>query len=252
MPTFDRHSYIDQYDHLRSMPSASMSVYLGTILSAAPTVQRVLDVGAGTGQFALPIAQACPNAIVEALDPSARMIEKLNDKLHRCKQDNVRLRHCMLSDIPSTSKYDLLLLSEVVHIFDDPIQLVNKLASLTDSHGCIAIRTSSQEQLRRQQWYRHFPTARLIDMHRHHPIELLSEGLRQRGLVVSEVLVDESRTISSACFLQMITAKMFSTLDLLGEGEFSEGCRFLHKELLNTATYFYDYEMTLLVARSLE
>jgi hypothetical protein len=97
-------------------------------------------------------------------------------------------------------------------------------------------------------WYRFFPTARLVDMMRHPPLERLREALRQRGLVVEELVVNESRAVSASAFVDLLCRRAFSTLHLIDAGAFDAGCLSLTRELANVTDYIYDYEMTLIFA----
>jgi len=88
-------------------------------------------------------------------------------------------------------------------------------------------------------------------MCRHPPLELVVEVLRSYGLVVSETVIDESRTIPAELFTRILLQKGYSTLHLLSTREYDEGCAKVKEEVPSSGTYYYDYQMTLIVARGL-
>jgi SAM-dependent methyltransferase len=248
--TFEWDSYAACFDEFRTIPAPTMQLYLDMITRTVPSPKRALDLGAGSGQFTIALALAFPGITIEAAEPSSQMRAKLAQNVGRTNDANVVIRSESLTELPALPAFDLVVLSEVIHLLD-PILLVQKLLSLTKTAGCVVIRTSSQEQLRRRDWYRFFPPARFVDILRHPPLELIEQMLRSNGFLVSQTIIDESRRVSAESFRHLLTRRMFSTLYLITDEEFEEGCARVESELRGTVEYNYDYEMTLLTARRL-
>jgi 2-polyprenyl-3-methyl-5-hydroxy-6-metoxy-1,4-benzoquinol methylase len=246
---FGDQKHAHQYQGLRAIPRPILDKYVDEILRGGSSVRRILDVGAGTGQFTIAFASALPDALVESLEPARPMFEELAKQVRLSKLLNVTLRPAALEGFKPESRFDLLVLSEVVHLFADPLALVDRLVGLLRPQGTIAFRTSSQAQLRTRDWYRFFPRARLVDMVRHPPLELLAEALTQQGFLVSETILDESRRMPTRHFLEMIRHRAFSTLYLISDDEFQTGYLRLSAETQGSTDYHYDYRMTLLAAR---
>lgn len=247
---FECRGHARRYRTLRAVPRPVLSLYLKAILSTDLRPRRVLDIGAGTGQFTVALASALPRATIESLEPAEAMRMELHRRVARARLRNVKLTPLPLESFSDDATFDLLVLSEVIHLLGDPVRVVDRIVRLVRPGGTIAIRTSSQAQLRSRDWYRFFPSAKLVDMHRHPSLDLLSEALTQRGLSVSEAVVDESRPLPTALLLRMFEQRAFSTLHLIDKKEFQRGLQRLSLDVRGAAHHYFDYRMTLLTARS--
>ena len=243
--TIRKHAEI--FAHVRSLPDRLLKQYMH-IFSMISDPRQILDVGGGTGQFTVALAKTFPLAVVEGIEPASAMFRKMKDFVQRSQIGNVRLVSKRLEDISPIPAYDFVLLSEVSHLFDNGLDLVRRLRTLLMPKGVIAIRTSSHSQLIERDWYRFFPHARLIDLERHHSLELLKEAFRLSGFHVSEIVVDESRDVPALEFATLLTQRGYSTLHLITETDFQSGCDYLQSVTRENSSYYFDYKMTLLVA----
>lgn len=248
---FIQREHAERYADLRSIPQAMLEGYVRLILRSCNAPMRIADVGSGAGQFTVALASALPTVTIDSFEPAPAMREAAARLIEDLRLSNVHLRPTRFEEFSGTDTYDLILLSEVIHLFADPLALLDKLVAHLKPHGTIAIRTSSQSQLRARDWYRFFPRALLIDMRRHPPLELLVDALRFHGLLVSEIIFDESRALPANRFAALLTDRGFSTLYLISDAEFGAGCARMAREVLSADTYYYDYKMTLLLARGL-
>ncbi|MEE9592171.1 MAG: class I SAM-dependent methyltransferase, partial [Thermoplasmata archaeon] len=73
---FDRIAH--RYDETRTLPSSQMEAVMGHLVSALSSYDRVLEVGVGTGRFAIPLQRAGIPLI--GVDISARMVARAREK----------------------------------------------------------------------------------------------------------------------------------------------------------------------------
>jgi ubiquinone/menaquinone biosynthesis C-methylase UbiE len=101
----------------------------------------VRDIGAGTGYFALPLAQAAgADGIVHALDAQEEMLDLLKEKLPFSGSGNI---HLMQAEADSTGLPDaccsLAFLANVWHEFDDRSLVLREARRILLRGGRIAI-----------------------------------------------------------------------------------------------------------------
>ncbi|MEE8198748.1 MAG: class I SAM-dependent methyltransferase [Thermoplasmata archaeon] len=73
---FDRIAH--RYDETRTLPSSQMEAVMGPLVRALSSYERVLEVGVGTGRFAIPLQRAGIPLI--GVDISARMVARGREK----------------------------------------------------------------------------------------------------------------------------------------------------------------------------
>jgi ubiquinone/menaquinone biosynthesis C-methylase UbiE len=91
--------------------------------------ERVADIGAGTGYFTFPIAEAVgPSGVVWALDIAPEMIEVLEFRIKARKVDNVKVRR-VSSDDPQLEPggLDTILMVDSIHYVKDRTAYARKL-----------------------------------------------------------------------------------------------------------------------------
>ena len=97
---------------------------------------RVLEIGAGTGELTELIAQHVgPTGSVVALDPSASMIDVLEQRMRRARLDNVTTIGTTIeaADLPA-SAFDAMLGRYVLMLIADPVSAMTKIRlSLRDA-----------------------------------------------------------------------------------------------------------------------
>ena len=103
--------------------------------------QTIADVGAGTGYFSLPLADAVgPQGKVYAVDAQNEMLLLLRQKLDEATISNVELIHAeaVNTSLPRSS-CDLLFAANVWHEFDDHAAVLRESARVLKVGGRIAI-----------------------------------------------------------------------------------------------------------------
>jgi ubiquinone/menaquinone biosynthesis C-methylase UbiE len=103
--------------------------------------ETIADVGAGTGYFSLPLAQAVgPQGKVYAVDAQEEMLSLLRQKLDEAALANVELIHAEADNTRLTaSSCDLVFAANVWHEFDDHAAVLRESARVLKVGGRIAI-----------------------------------------------------------------------------------------------------------------
>ena len=124
---------LDAPERLVYLPPAEVVTALN--LSSQDTIA---DVGAGTGYFAIPLAQAATTGKVYAVDASQEMLSLLKQKLDGIS--NVELIHASAgsTSLP-TGACDLVFFANVWHEFDDRSTVLGEAMRLLKRPGRIAI-----------------------------------------------------------------------------------------------------------------
>jgi ubiquinone/menaquinone biosynthesis C-methylase UbiE len=118
-------------------------------------VQRILDLGCGTGRFSNALALSFAAEVV-GIDPSMKMLERA-----RQKQADTRLRYEQGSAeaIPLPSAFvDLVFMSMSFHHFDNPALAVEECHRVLRTSGSAIVRTGSREHLHDYPYVRFFPS----------------------------------------------------------------------------------------------
>jgi SAM-dependent methyltransferase len=121
----------------RTLPADLLEQWRRVVVEAAPRGGRVLDVGAGTGQFLGPLAEWL-DARVVGLEPSAGMREVARAAPH---DDRVTLLGGRAEALPlRPDSVDVAWLSAVVHHLEDLDAAVGELRRVVRAGGCVLVR----------------------------------------------------------------------------------------------------------------
>lgn len=127
---------LDAPDRLTWLPRAEIVAAAG-----AQPGDVIADIGAGTGYFALPLAQvAGPQGLVYAVDAQQEILDLLKFKLPASGGGNI---HLVQAEAEATGLAEasctLAFLANVWHEFDDRALVLNEMRRILRPHGRIAI-----------------------------------------------------------------------------------------------------------------
>jgi ubiquinone/menaquinone biosynthesis C-methylase UbiE len=128
---------LEDPDRLRSLPPSEVLSRLHLTKGA-----RVADIGAGTGYFAFPIAQAVGDAgQVLAVDLQQEMLELLQQKLKKAgAPKNISLHAGSARQLPlSAHSVDVAFYANIWHELDDPEAAFHEAVRVAMPRGSIAL-----------------------------------------------------------------------------------------------------------------
>jgi SAM-dependent methyltransferase len=246
---FSEKDYLPAFQEFRRLSEALLLRYLDWARIDQNRTGRFLDVGAGPGIQAVRILDALPTTwSIVALEPTANLSAAAREALAPFGARAVVVE-AQLSAFKELNGFHAAWLSEVVHVLGDPIAWAEDLSRLLAPGATAVIRTSTHEQLHTRKWYNEFPAARAVDLARHPSSKSVHAALLRSGFSsVEEIVIDESRMVSSMLYLSMLKARCFSTLRLISDREFIDGYELARKKFSLDGEVRFDYEMTAYVA----
>lgn len=128
-----------EWDKMRSLyvPEQAVEGQLQAMIGPA-AVDELLDIGTGTGRMAELFAPLA--AHVTALDNSPEMLRLARARLHDLGPKHCDLIQADFRNLPlADSRYDLVLLHQVLHFAQDPENVLREAARVTRPGGRIAI-----------------------------------------------------------------------------------------------------------------
>ncbi|MBL4767739.1 MAG: class I SAM-dependent methyltransferase [Rhodobacteraceae bacterium] len=110
--------------------------YSGFLVGSALASGAVLDVGTGTGAFALSWVEAGGSTDLTLIDPSTAMLEQASShfaQLGLCP----KAVNCGFEDFSNDTKFGAILASHVLEHFADPLDAMHQFAQNLSSGGCL-------------------------------------------------------------------------------------------------------------------
>jgi SAM-dependent methyltransferase len=211
------------YDKGRHLPDDIYEIWLRLIArySGMPEGSRVLDLGCGTGRFAIPMAQRLHYQVTGA-DSSREMIAKAKEKdistsiTWDC-QDAQNLTY-------SNGVFDMVFMSHLLHHVDSPFKVLQEYHRVLTRLGVVIIRYGAIEQVRGDVEHTFFPEALALDEQRTPSMKAVETWLRDAGFlrVVSEQVVQRTFETLEAR-IEADRAKGISVLTLISPNAYNEG-----------------------------
>lgn len=219
------------YDRYRSFGAAELRFWLGRLAAGGRIAagNAVLDLGCGTGRFAIPMANRLGAGVV-GLDRAAGMVAQA---LQKEGSGEVGWAVGDAHALPLADRsFDTVVLSLVIHhVVDRPMALASVLRSLRPG-GRLVIWTSSHRQIRRFLLARYFPSLIVIDLARFPAIPRLLAELRQAGFhEVRRYAVRRREIVDKRAFVDKVRNRYISTLSLIPDEELSAGISLLEADL---------------------
>ncbi|MFC1525597.1 class I SAM-dependent methyltransferase [Candidatus Latescibacterota bacterium] len=212
------------YDVGTGLSQDTLEMWLDLIadLGGAREGSRVLDLGCGTGRFALPMAHRL-GFEVAAVDASAEMLSKARAKPG---SDLVKWE-CMRADhleYPHAS-FDAIFMSHLLHHVDDPPAVLTECYRVArPSGGAVLIRYGAMDQIHGDVVHTLFPEAMDIDTPRTPTVDGVEQWVSSAGFrrISTREVVQQTYQTGEDC-LAAIRAKHISVLTLMSDLAFTTG-----------------------------
>ncbi|MFQ5621665.1 MAG: class I SAM-dependent methyltransferase [Candidatus Nanoarchaeia archaeon] len=211
--------------------------------------QTLLDLGCGTGRFAIPFAYNFGLKVTGA-DKSPAMLSRAQEK------DFERLCKWVEYDSEGSPPYkdyfDSIFVCHLLHHLSRPLRAINNCFTMLKPGGVLIIRYGAWSQIKNDTVHTFFPEAKEVDKNRTPEIEDVEKWLKKAGFtgVVSKVSSQQTHG-SFNSLLRALSLKETSVLTLISEESFLTGLTRLRRHIeLNPddKRLLYD-QITVTVAR---
>lgn len=127
--------------------------YAGFLAKSVRPSGPVLDVGTGTGTFALSWIEAGGSTDMSLLDPSAAMLERARAQFSQ-RGLRPRIINSGFEEFQTGAKFDAILASHVLEHFDDPSRVMRRFAHMLSSGGRLYLTVSKPHWCNWMIWLR--------------------------------------------------------------------------------------------------
>jgi len=211
------------YDKGRPISEQNIDLWMVLIArySSARECPRVLDLGCGTGRFALPMASRLHYRVTGA-DSSREMLAKARDK------DTEGIVAWDYQDAQALTyhdeSFDVVFMSHLLHHVDSPKRVIRECQRVLVPSGVIIVRYGAIEQIRDDVEHTFFPETLVIDEARTPAIETVEGWMRDAGftgITTEENLQHTYET--AAAHLEAVRFKSTSVLTMISPEAFEQG-----------------------------
>ena len=217
------------YDKGRYLTELNMDLALGFLTKYAKTTAgiHILDLGCGTGRFALPMAERLGCRVTGA-DNSPEMLDKAREK---------DTRHNVIWDIQDAHRlsyydtsFDIVFISHLLHHCAEPGQVLVECRRVLKPGGLLLIRHCVIEEIREDPESIFFPEALSINETRIATIAQMIALLKEAGFVNinSEIFIQRSSENGQILYERMSTRNV-SSLVMIPQQAFERGLKRLHE-----------------------
>ena len=216
------------YDKGRSLSEQNIDLWLEVIvrLSRGSKGYRLLDLGCGTGRFAIPMAEKLGYRVT-GVDASSEMLDKAceKDTSRRVTWDVQDAHHLSYGD----ASFDIAFMSHLLHHCASPTQVISECRRVLTQNGILLIRHSVIEEIRQDPESTFFPEARAINEARILSLKETMTLLREAGFlnIVSQKIVQRTSESGYALYERM-SNKNVSALSMIPQEAFEQGLERLH------------------------
>ncbi len=213
------------YDSARILSEENIKKWIGLIgaHSGAQKGDPVLDLGCGTGRFAIPMARQLGFKVAGA-DQSDDMLTKAAAKEHAelVKWEKQNCESLTYAD----RGFQVVFMSHLLHHVDDPMVVVRECQRVLRNGGAILIRYGAIEQIRDDVEHRFFPEAIAIDDARTPSRNKVKSWLKEAGFAdVSSIEIVQRTYQSAAHRIKAIRLKSTSVLSLITPESHARGLK---------------------------
>ena len=213
------------YDKGRTLSEQNIDLWLGIItrLSRAGPGARWLDLGCGTGRFAIPLAVKFGYRVTGA-DNSPDMLDRAREKDngHRVAWDLQNAQDLSFPD----GAFDVVFMSHLLHHCEEPIRVIRECRRVLSPDGALINRYGAIEQVRGDVEHTFFPGVTEIDEARVYSVDRMEGLLKENGFseIVSEEIIQQTFPNGRA-HLKAASVKNTSVLTMISESAFQQGLR---------------------------
>jgi SAM-dependent methyltransferase len=235
------------YDRLRPAGEGWLEL-AERALAALDGALRLLDVGCGTGRFAVLAAERL-GARVWGVDASAEMLAQARD---RTGAGRVGWRRAEASRLPFRNGwFDAVHSHLVLHLVDDLPTAIGEVARVLAPRGRVALGTFAPEHFREFFLNPYFPSIPAIDLARFPDPDRLCADLTAAGFANAQVeRFDQPVTAGARDVVERVRGRYISTLRLLAPDEYEAGLARLEADVAAGLEHFtYALRWTLVTAR---
>ncbi len=215
------------YDELRPAGESWQELAEVELAELGPA-RRLLDVGCGTGRFAVFAAERL-GARVWGVDPSAEML----DQARRRGGRGVGWKHAAAERLPfKNGWFDAAHAHLVMHLVDDVGAALAEIARVLGTGGRLVVGSFRPEHLDRFHLNPYFPTLAGIDRARFPDPAPLSAAIAEAGFHdVAERGLHQQVELAPEAVLERVRGRYISTLHLLDKREYEDGLTRLEHDL---------------------
>jgi len=213
------------YDKGRPLLEQNIDLWMGLISKyiKAREGSRVLDLGCGTGRFAIPMASRMHYRVTGA-DSSREMLEQARDK------DINRIVEWDCQDAQDLTYQDeyfgVVFMSHLLHHVDSPLKVIRECWRVLNASGVIIIRYGAIEQVRDDVEHTFFPETLAIDEARSPTIKTVEQWLRDVGFTGITTEENWQQTYETGtAHLEAVKVKSTSVLTMIAPEAFEQGIR---------------------------
>jgi ubiquinone/menaquinone biosynthesis C-methylase UbiE len=220
---YDEINIADRYNSARSLPEATMSLWLNALVTHLPIgeIKIILDVGCGTGRFSAKLADKF-NAQVVGVDPSRTMLIKARESI---LHPSVLFQYGDAQYLPVPNEsVCLLYLSMVYHHIADPSLASREFHRVLRTGGFVCIRNSTRDLLDKVLYLEWFPEAMDFNLHRIPSQQDVIETLESNGFILlTHEVIQQPFANSLQEYGEKIRQRALSDLAILPDSEFKTG-----------------------------
>jgi len=185
--------------------------------------KRLIDLGCGTGRFAIPLAERSGCEAV-GLDSSEEMLARAREKDAEGRVSWVLGGVESLEFAPAS--YDCALMSLMMHHVADHLGTFRGVHRILRPGGVLLIRQGTLEQILNDAMHRFFPETAGVDLARTPMRSQIERWLREAGFTEVEVeLVRQKSAKSNEQVLEELRLRVCSALRLISDDAFYAGLR---------------------------
>lgn len=189
-------------------------------------VQRILDLGCGTGRFSGALAEHF-DAEVEAIDPSKKMLEQASRK----SLPRVRFRRASGEELPlDDTSVDLVFMSMVFHHLASPELVAKECHRVLRPNGSVCLRNGTQEATANYPYIAFFPSSETILQTDLPSCEYITSAFAKAGLnPAHHEVVNHQLAANWKAYVEKLSHRADSILAQVSDVEFQAGIADLRK-----------------------